>query len=152
ELGAEHEWQPVLHRHRRRVPVARRQAHGLRPRDRRHGRRRRDLGARHRRAGPPERRRRHRARRASRSISHERSAKPYQSAANTSPMLAPVAMPAAFPNRNELTTISAATIATARKKNPAIESVFPSSTMRPLSSTRKRRRWNDGVAISSADD
>ena len=45
ERRPEHERQPVLHRHRRRVPLARRKAHGLRPRDRRHGRRRRDLGA-----------------------------------------------------------------------------------------------------------
>ena len=43
--GPEHERQPVLHRHSRRLPVAGRKAHGVRTRDEGHGRRRRDLGA-----------------------------------------------------------------------------------------------------------
>ena len=43
ERGPEHERQPVLHRHHRGCSLAERQAHGLRPRHRRHGRRRRDL-------------------------------------------------------------------------------------------------------------
>ena len=61
---AEHERLAVLHRHRRRMPVARREAHGLRPRDRRHGCRRRDLGRRPRRARQAARGRHDRARRA----------------------------------------------------------------------------------------
>jgi hypothetical protein len=51
--GAEHERQPVLHRDRRRVPVARRQAHRLRPGHRRDGRGRRDLGGGNGRRGSP---------------------------------------------------------------------------------------------------
>ena len=43
--GPEHERLAVLHRHRRGVPVARRQAHGLRPGHVGHGRRRRDRAA-----------------------------------------------------------------------------------------------------------
>src|SRR5262249_30988703 len=54
ERRPEHERQPVLHRHGGLVPMAGRQAHGVRPRDRRHGRRRRDLDRRPRRLRPAE--------------------------------------------------------------------------------------------------
>ena len=64
ELRAEHERLAVLHRHGRCVPVARRQAHRVRPRDRRDGRRRRDLGGRPRLARQAARGRHDRARRA----------------------------------------------------------------------------------------
>src|SRR5581483_11754245 len=153
ECGAEHEREPVLHRHRGRVPLARRQAHGVRARHRRHGRRRRDLRALDGRARSPARGRRHRARRA-RLVSSAfiQNGMPYQSAATTAAKLAAVAMPIGFPNRNAVTVRRAATIAMARTKKPVIASRLPAMTIFSLSSARKRSRWIEGVAIRSADE
>ena len=58
--GPEHERVAVLHRHRRRGTLARRQAHGLRTADLRPGRRRPDLDRRSRRTRPAARAGRHR--------------------------------------------------------------------------------------------
>ena len=55
ERRPEHERQPVLHRHRGRVPLARREAHRVRPRGERDGRGRRHLGRRDGRIPPPAR-------------------------------------------------------------------------------------------------
>ena len=60
ERGAEHERLAVLHRHRGCLPVARRRAHRLRPRDRRDGRRRHDRARPDGRPGPAARRGPHR--------------------------------------------------------------------------------------------
>ena len=53
--GPEHQRLAVLHRHRRRVPVAGRQAHRVRRGDRRDGRRRQARRRLHRRRRPPDR-------------------------------------------------------------------------------------------------
>ena len=66
--GPGHERLAVLHRHRRGLPVARRQAHRVRPGQRGHGRRRQARGRAHRRRRPPDRAGRHRSDRAVREL------------------------------------------------------------------------------------
>src|SRR4051794_5768880 len=107
------------------MPVARRQAHRLRPRDFRDGRRRQDLGAAVGAERQAPRRRRHRARRDRReSCIAAASGTPYQKSRNISAINAVNAAAHAVWKRKSVITYTTHVIATARQKSPAMVSTF----------------------------